>query len=150
MKITIGIDPDSKAHGVAIYENDKLTRLECFTLIQLMELFNFNYENELKNITIHIEDVLSMNAVFAQRQKRANWNTHGKMANSIGKCQQSQVELERLFEYLGLKVVKHKISKAWKKDKKQFELFTGWKSRSNEDTRSAAYFGYLGLTHPTS
>ena len=28
--------------------------------------------------------------------------------------------------------------------KKQFEKVTGWTGRSNEDTRSAAYFGWLG------
>ena len=60
--------------------------------------------------------------------------------------QQSQSELEGLFLYWDIKVVKHKISKMWKKDKNQFEKVTGWTDRSNEDTRSAAYFGFLGLS----
>jgi len=41
-------------------------------------------------------------------------------------------------------MVRHRVSKMWKKDKKQFELVTKWTGRSNEDTRSAAYFGWLG------
>jgi hypothetical protein len=43
--------------------------------------------------------------------------------------------------------VRHKVSKKWKDaaGKKEFERVTGWKGRSNEDTRSAAYFGYLGV-----
>jgi hypothetical protein len=79
------------------------------------------------------------------RDKKANIHIKLKMAQSIGMCKQSQIELERLFESKGVKVVKHKISKMWKKDKAQFEKVTGWTGRSNEDTRSAAYFGFLGL-----
>lgn len=140
-KIIIGIDPDSQAHGVAWYVDGKLTDLYSFTLIDLLTAFNTPPESS-KNIEVHIEDVCANNALFntANNQKIA-----GAMGRSIGKLQQSQVELERLFEFLEIKVVKHKISKMWKKDKSQFEKITGWTRRSNEDTRSAAYFGWLGV-----
>jgi len=140
MKLIIGIDPDSKAHGVAVYDDKELIDLRNMTLMQIID-----YTTWCGDITVHIEDVNAMSAVFAQRTKaRGNASVHMKMANSVGKCQQSQIELERFFEHKGIKVVKHKISKMWKKDRKQFEMVTGWTKQSNEDTRSAAYFGYLG------
>jgi hypothetical protein len=143
--IVIGIDPDSKAHGVATYEAGRLTKLECLSLPSLM-----NYFEALSfcmiHVSIHIEDVCGMSAVFRQRQSN-NAAVSMKMANSVGRCQQSQVEVERMAEHFGFEVVKHKISKCWKKDdKNQFKLVTGWKGRTNEDTRSAAYFGFLGLS----
>ena len=138
-KIIIGIDPDSKAHGVAIYVDGKLTNLESTPLMGVSALLLHD-----PTIEPHIEDVCEMNAVFRQRQG-SNQAVNMKIANSVGKCQQAQIELERVAEYYQIKVVKHKISKMWKKDKAQFEKVTGWKGRSNEDTRSAAYFGYLGL-----
>lgn len=136
--IILGVDPDSKAHGVAVYADGELVDLRCMTLIELM-----NYTDWDGSEVAHIENVCGMGAVFKQRQTK-NSNVNSSMAKRIGMCQQAQIELERLFDYLGVKVVKHKISKMWKKDKRQFELVTGWKGRSNEDTRSAAYFGWLG------
>ena len=144
-KIIIGIDPDSKAHGVAIYHNGELTELLNCTLLDLFRLVGdtfFDYIS-FNDFEIHIEDTCAMSAVFRQRQG-GNQAINMKMSNSIGKCQQSQIELERVFKSFNVKVVKHKISKMWKKDKAQFEKATGWTGRSNEDTRSAAYFGYLG------
>ena len=146
-KIIIGIDPDSKAHGVAVYLDGKLIGCEAMTLLSiyfmLTEWVNGVKNIDINDVTVHIENVCGMNAVFRQRQK-TNQAVSMKMSNGVGKCQQSQVELERVFEYFGVKIVKHKISKAWKKDKLQFEKVTGWTGRSNEDTRSSAYFGFIG------
>ena len=141
-KIIIGIDPDSKAHGVAVYIDGRLSRLECLTLYWLVDALDFYHGNDIE---IHIEDVCAMSAVFRQRQGN-NQAINMKMSNSIGKCQQSQIELERFIHHKMIKVVKHKISKMWKKDKAQFEKVTDWTGQSNEDTRSAAYFGWLGVT----
>ena len=140
-KIIIGIDPDSKAHGVAVYVDGKLDRLECSDLIGIVGFMESPIA--VDSIEFHIEDVCAMNAVFRQKQG-GNQAINMKLANNVGKCQQAQVELERFIEKYGFKIVKHKISKMWKKDKAQFEKVTGWTGRSNEDARSAAYFGWLG------
>ncbi len=140
-KYVIGIDPDSKAHGVALYVNGKLFSLGSMDLITVMSLAE-GYVN--RNVTVHMEDVCANSAVFR--------GGHGvrvqqSLARRLGMCQQSQVELERLFDHCEIKVVKHKISKKWKDakaGKAEFERLTGWTGRSNEDTRSAAYFGFLG------
>lgn len=141
VKNIIGIDPDSKAHGVALYVEGKLKFLQCMTLLEIMDMVS-----TLSDVEVHIENVCGMSAVFRQKQG-GNAAINMKMSNSVGKCQQSQVELERLFDRLGVNVVKHKISKSWKdrNGKAQFEKVTGWVGHTNEDTRSAAYFGFLGV-----
>ena len=146
--IIIGIDPDSKEHGVSVYVDGKLNDLKNLSLIGVMELLTSEEFNniDMSFIQAHIEDVCANNATFSKSFIK-NQAAFRKVTNSVGRCQQAQVELERMLSHLGVKVVKHKISSAWKKDKKQFELVTGWKGKSNEDTRSAAYFGYLGVTY---
>ena len=143
-KIIIGVDPDSKAHGVAVYKNGHLTDLSCSTLCQIIDFIVTT--KELKTITIefHIEDVCANNFVYA-RNNHGNKSVTSKIAMAIGRCQQSQTELMRALDEYNVKYVLHKPQKGnWAKDKATFENTTGWTDRSNEDTRSAAYFGWLG------
>lgn len=147
-KIVIGCDPDSKAHGVAIYVDKRITELKSMSLVELSLTIYKAQSLESNEISIHIEDVCANNAVFIKPKRSYSGKDLAEVkarSRTLGMCQQSQTEVERLADYLGVKVVKHKISKMWKKDKAQFEKVTGWKGRSNEDTRSAAYFGFLGL-----
>tara|TARA_R100000963_G_C4562870_1_gene51003 strand:+ start:53 stop:493 length:441 start_codon:yes stop_codon:yes gene_type:complete len=143
-KIIIGIDPDSKAHGVAIYSGKDLLTLKSMPLMELISELR-HYALGDYDLTVNIEDVSGVSAAFNARDRETNINVKLKMAQHIGMCKQSQAELERVCEWYKIKVVKHKISKTWKKDKVQFEKITGWSGRSNEDTRSAAYFGWLGV-----
>ena len=145
----IGIDPDSGKHGMALYAFGELVRLESMSLIDVMTMIDADFSaDEFDDIEVHIEDVNGVSAAFRAKGKAANINVKLKMAQHIGMCKQSQIELERLFEYYGIKVVKHRISKQWKGKggKVLFERVTGWDGRSNEDTRSAAYFGWIGVT----
>jgi hypothetical protein len=143
-KIVIGIDPDSDGHGFALYRNGELERLERLYLIDIIDWVNCNID-ELVITEFHIEDVCANNAAFAKRGVK-NPKAATAINRSVGKCQQAQIELERVLEHYGVKVVKHKISRMWKSQdgKEQFQRITGWKGRSNEDSRSAAYFGWLG------
>lgn len=143
-KIIIGIDPDSKAHGVAVYVGGHLNQLYSLTLPAFIGVLDF-YSDIDNDVEIHIEDVCANNAIF---RKGNGINVQQSIARRLGMVQQSQAEIERFVSgetYGNVKIVKHKISKMWKKDKTQFEKVTGWTGRSNEDTRSAAYFGFLGL-----
>ena len=145
-KYVIGIDPDSTAHGFSLYLNGHLDSLFSLTLVEIMSYIDDCFEGEESAITVHIEDVCANNAAF-KKGGVANARAGTAINRSIGKCQQSQIELERLFAFYQIKVVKHKISKKWKdakSGKAEFERLTGWAGSSNEDTRSAAYFGYLG------
>lgn len=143
-KYIIGIDPDSKAHGVASYDCGELLSLKSMTLLQLQEkLLALKKLPGFDEVEIHMENVCANNAVFRGGH---SVKVQQSLARRLGICQQSQVEIERLAESMGVPVVHHKISKKWKDQsgKAEFERLTGWTGRSNEDTRSAAYFGFLG------
>lgn len=140
-KIIIGCDPDSNKSGIAMYHCGELKYLECMPLVAIYRMFAqrdtdrvaFGYECEL-----HIEDLHS---------NKGFWHKGGSgAARKVGRCEQVQVEIERMAEHFGIKVVRHKVSKKWKDQagKKEFERNTGWTGRSNEDTRSAAWFGFIG------
>ena len=142
--IVIGIDPDSKASGVAVYSNGKLVRLKSMPLIEIYEFFKSNKFN-CNFIEVHIENVLENNRAFHKKGIK-NRSASTAVNNGVGRCQQVQQEIERFAEHFKFKIVRHKISSKWKsqKEKPIFERLTGWSERSNEDTRSAAYFGMIG------
>jgi len=144
-KIVIGVDPDSDKHGVAEYWDGKLVNLYSMRLMDLRDLLEDIKPRD--SIEIHIEDVCGIsNSGFHVRAKDP-LPVKLKKAENVGMCKQAQREVEYLAEYLGIKLIKHPISKRWKsqQEKIQFEKVTGWTGRSNEDTRSGAYMGYLGL-----
>lgn len=146
-KIIIGCDPDSSKSGIATYTNGNLSGVECLSLIDIY--FHFDdlcIRFEPSEIELHIENVKGVSGIFAQRTSGKGKAVALKMAQSVGMCKQIQTEVERIAEHFGIKVIRHKVSKMWKKDKAHFEELTGWTGRSNEDGRSAAYMGYLGLT----
>lgn len=147
-KYIIGIDPDSDKHGVAVYQDGELIRLTSMQLLGVKKFIDSLAKmNKIDSLEVHIEDVCANNAAFKKRGIK-NPKAGTAVNRGVGKCQQSQIELERLFTYYDITVIKHKISKKWKDaehGKEVFEKVTGWKGRSNEDTRSAAYFGYLGV-----
>ena len=142
--IIIGIDPDSKSHGVAVYRDGKLDLLCSRQLFGLFDMIN-TLKGEGK-IEIHIEDVCAINATFS-KQFVKNRRAETTVSRSVGMCQQAQAEVERMAEYLGVPVVKHPISSKWKDATTGNQIMAklGWPGKSNEDTRSAAYFGYLGV-----
>lgn len=146
-KIIFGCDPDSDQHGIAIYINGILDALLSMNSLEVFFYLDglVNCVKGKQEIEFHIEDVCANNSTFKKIGVK-NAIANQAVTRGIGKCQQAQIELERVLKHFKIKVVKHKISKMWKKDKAQFEKVTRWKSRSNEDTRSAAWFGYLGST----
>lgn len=141
MRIVIGIDPDTEKHGVAVFTNGRLADLRKFSLIEIIKEIIERKEDE--EMIFSIEDVCANNFIY-RRNKTSNQNININIARSVGACQQSQTELMRMLEHFNIKYVLHKPQRGnWAKDKAQFEKVTGWDKKSNEDTRSAAYFGYL-------
>lgn len=147
-KIIIGVDPDSSKHGVAVYIDGKLSLIKSMPTMELRDLIVGRSKNHPADIlVIHIENVCGVsNSGFHVRAKDP-LPVKLKKAENVGMCKQAQREVEFMAEHLGVKIVKHPISPQWKSQagKKMFERITGWTSRSNEDNRSAAYFGFLGL-----
>ena len=145
-KVIIGCDPDSSKSGIAVYKDGKLQYLKAMTIVELMSCFNHESAHS-KDVELHIENLKGVSAAFTGANAKQPQAVKMKMAQYVGMCKQVQTEVERIAEHFGIKVVHHKISKQWKDAKTGKSLFqraTGWEGKSNEDTRSAAYFGFLG------
>lgn len=97
-------------------------------------------------LTFIIEDVCHTNAVYRGRYNGKPLAVQRKMGVSVGRVQQSQIELMRLLEFFEVKYKLIKPCTNWgaTKYKKEFELATGWTGNSNPEKRAAAYYGYLG------
>ncbi|MBY6104890.1 hypothetical protein KUW19_00140 [Ferrimonas balearica] len=141
--IVFGIDPDSKAHGVAVYVDGQLAELHQLDLWDTYRAVELQALRHPGKVLVAIEDVTAQSFVYGRNAQR-NKAAHAKVANGVGRCQQAQAELERMLARLDVTITKHKPQAGnWAKSKPTFERLTGWTGRSNEDTRSAAYFGFI-------
>lgn len=144
MNIVFGIDPDAQAHGVAEYHDGNLISLDVLELVELVNRANAK-RGDGHSVSFSIENVLINKFVYGRNEvfKRA---VQSNIAMKIGRCQQAQVELMRVLDHYELPYVLHKPQKGnWADKRELFERVTGWKGRSNPDTRAAAYFGYLAI-----
>lgn len=142
MGVVVGVDPDSAAHGIAIYVDGVLAELKMLTLMEIIELLESHDRSEL---LFSIEDVRVNKFIYKRNEKRSK-AAQSHVGISVGKCQQACEELIRALDYYKIKYKLHKPQKGnWSKSANTFKLYTKWKGRSNEDTRSAAYFGFLAL-----
>mgnify|MGYP006263835337 CR=1 FL=1 len=144
--LTFGIDPDSEAHGVAIFADRRLVALNKMNLMGLMECFRNNLVSG-HALTVVVENVLA-NRFMYDRNDHARRAAATNIAMKVGRNQQAQIEVVRMCDFMGVpcKLIKPARDN-WANDKARFERFTGWRERSNADTRSAAYFGFLGLDY---
>lgn len=144
MSIVIGCDPDSDKHGLAVYMGGDLASLFNMQLHAIVEKY-LRPCGKYDDALWVIEDV-SANSFIYGRNTHSSKKVQSKIAMGVGKCQQAQVELVRMLEHHGIKYELHKPQRGnWAKNKAQFEKVTGWTGRSNEDTRSAAFMGWLAL-----
>jgi hypothetical protein len=141
MQIVIGVDPDSVAFGVAVYQDSVLTDLKMLPLVELVTLA----AGAPGDVLVSIENVMANQFVYARNQK-ASKAAQSKVAMSIGRCQQAQVELMRMLDHYQITYVLHKPQKGnWADKRMIFENATGWTRQSNADTRAAAFIGFLAL-----
>lgn len=142
--IVIGIDPDSDRMGLAVYVEKKLVICTTATIPKLIT----HYLPELQkqgDLLFSIENVLAQNYVYT-RNEQATKKAQGAVSNSIGRCQQNQKELMRWLEHYNIAYIAYKpTSGNWADNKVLFGRITGWKTRSNKESRSAAYFGWLAV-----
>lgn len=138
--IVVGIDPDAERHGVAIYEGGRLTELDTMYLVDIFERFI-----DATGVLFSVENVTA-NKFLYRRNRNSSRAVEHKVAMSVGRNQQAQVELLRVIEYMQHPHVLYRpTGRNWAENKALFEQRTGWAGRSNKDTRSAAYFGYCAL-----
>lgn len=143
-KIVFGIDPDAERFGVAVYIDGKIDRLYQATAPEIIrDVCHLRKDSE---ILFSIENVMANQTVY-ERNRHENKEAQSKIAMRIGRNQQSQVELQRWLDFYEIPYVLHRPQKGnWKDKRGLFERLTGWKKSSNQDTRAAAFFGYLALS----
>lgn len=141
-KMIIGIDPDSKKHGVAVFADGVLTQM---TNLELMKLKGYicAAREAGHHVECAVEHVHGNTSTFRTNHKD-NKNQSAKKGHGVGMVHQASVELCRMLDHIDVPYTLYRISKRWKgqSDKRFFELATGWTKSSNEDNRSAAYFGF--------
>jgi hypothetical protein len=145
----VGIDPDSKKHGVAVFNQGELIRLCTMNTPRIVSELIPNlsvHANATKSgILFAIENVLQNDFIYTRNTKSTK-AAQSKVALHVGRCQQSLQELMAWLEHLKIPFVLHApTSRNWHDNKPLFEQRTGWGKPSNDDTRSAAYFGWLEL-----
>lgn len=134
----IGVDPDSERHGVAEFINGNLVHLDTWALVDFIQKLS-----DVTDTIVSMENVMSNQFVYG-RNRKASKAAQSKVAMHVGRCQQSQVELMRLLDYLDVPYQLISPTRGnWAKNRAQFESVTGWTGSSNADTRSAAFFGFL-------
>lgn len=141
-KYTVGIDPDGDKHGVAIYLNGKLVKLAMMNAVQIVNQIILPYKDQ--DLLFAIENVNTTNKIFDKHLTK-NSKVDMEIARKVGRNQQAQLELEMWLDFYQVKYKRYKPSSEWKKTENLFKRITGWTGRSNEDKRSAAYFGMLAV-----
>jgi hypothetical protein len=152
-KHVVGIDPDVERHGFALYTDGNLVECTTKTTIETV-LFASEMRGSFAgvmrgSVLFSIENVMANSFVYSRNQKSTK-QAECKVALSIGRNQQAQAELQKWLDYYSIPYVLHKPQAGnWKTDKEAFEKITGWTGRSNDDSRSAAFFGYKALVDMT-
>ena len=147
-KLIIGVDPDSGKNGVSFYEDGELFDLKSLSTLEFcFYIGDLLIDEKPEDIQIHIEDLNSIRCSSFNYRPKDTIRVKAKKSESVGKCKQAQTEIENIAAHFGIEVVKHRVSSKWKsqKEKAEFQQLTGWTKNSNEDNRSAAYFGYIGV-----
>ena len=140
--IVIGVDPDSDKHGVAIYEEGILQRLDVLETFDLYLLAEKSVADLPTRLVV--EDAASQNFIYS-RNTHKNPKVQADIHRRTGRCQQAQVELVRMLQRLPIDLMLIKPLKGnWATNEKQFRQVTGWNGRSSGDKRSAAFFGWMG------
>lgn len=147
-KVCVGVDPDSEAHGIGVYRDGELVVCASATTCAII-LDHLPVWREWGDVVFSIENVMANNFCYdIKLPKNTPAHTRKKIEQDrmrkTGRCQQAQVELMRWLDRHQVPYVLHKPQSGnWSKNKALFERITGWTGRSNEDSRSGAYFGWL-------
>ena len=158
-KVSIGVDPDSKKSGFAVFVDGKLESLHNLA-IEDVEAFLEPFNRE--TTVVHVEDVTKRTSAFTALAitgiklpasptarvyiTKSQLLRALKIAQDVGRNKASEENVVNIIRKLGHTVKLHEPSKKWKEgaEAKEFKRITGWSGRSNPETRSASWFGYIG------
>ena len=137
-KLYIGIDPDTKKNGVAYwYKQSKRLELENLSFFDLFE--------SLKSLKIRHEITVIIDAGWLNKTNfhvtGTNKRVNGKIGERVGANHETGKKIAEMCVYLGIEYILHKPVKS-KVDKELFEKITGYKGRTNQETRDAGILVY--------
>ncbi|MCU7962401.1 hypothetical protein L5M28_07390 [Shewanella sp. SW32] len=145
MSLTIGIDPDLKASGVAIVVRNKISELKNMPFPELIEYITaLAADNE---ITVKLEDVNAWSSV----KHRAGTGPAAmrKISQNVGQVKAVATLIKQSLNSKGIEVhlvkpLRGEVKMQAKKNSAYFNKLTGWTGRSNEDNRDAALIALHG------
>lgn len=132
-KIYIGIDPDTVKNGVAIWYPKKqqleLNNLKFFDLFEL-----------IKSMKIRNEIIVIIDAGWLNKSNfhvtGTNKNVNGKIGERVGANHETGKKIAEMCDYLGVAYELNRPTRS-KVNKEVFEKITGYKGRTNQETRDA-------------
>ncbi len=152
IEYVVGIDPDCKKSGFAFYKAGRLVALRNYDFAEYAEKLQVVFkENGITpdNCILVIEDGNMIKTIYAEHRD-SRPNVYAEKARNVGRVQEMATCMIILAEYFGYTVYQEKPQKGnWAPADMtaQFKAATGWKKQSNPETRSAAFFGFLGLSY---
>lgn len=144
--LIIGIDPDTKKHGVAVVKDGIIQQLHTLGNKSLIELLSeLSVQNQLR---IKLEDINALKPVI-QRPGQSR-NQMMKIAQNIGAVKYAAELLVQELTAAGFTVemvLPLQGARSGKRYKSEaFNRLTGWNGKSNADNRDAAMIALYG--HP--
>jgi len=142
--LVVGIDPDSKKHGVAILSGTKIIMMGSLDTDALVS--RLTIEAKLSKLLIKLEDVNRVSAIY-QRPGTSRQQML-KIAQNVGACKVVAKQLLERLVSAGLRVnmvnplprgLSGKIH-----TNESFCRLTGWAGKTNGDNRDAAMIAFNG------
>ena len=140
MSVVVGVDPDSKKYGVAVYIDGDLFELLNLDIVAMVQFIRD------RSVDFYaVEDVKSNGFMYA-RNNNKNKSVAMNIAQKVGQCKQAQAHLCEFLRAADQQIVPVGPKRGnWAKNKTIFEAATGWKGCSNEDTRAAAFIAWTAM-----
>lgn len=144
--ITIGIDPDMIASGLAVVSGKQITKLHSVRLPNLVATIQAIGSPD--EVIIKLENPEANKGLFASHAAK-NKAVSIKVAMSVGKVQSTAHHIQEMLIAAGYPVklvtpLKGPLKRQAKDDAEYFNRITGWTGRSNQDQRDAALIALWG------
>lgn len=140
-RLYIGVDPDTAKNGVAFWYKDsqkeQKLELENRTFFELFDVLKES--KKWFDITVIIDAGWLNKTNF--HVIGTNKNVNGKIGERVGANHQVGKKIAEMCDYLGIVYQLHKPTKS-KVNKATFEAITGYKGRTNQETRDAGMLVY--------
>ena len=135
--LIVGIDPDVDKNGVAIVDGNTGKLIDLLNLCEMNYLEFLSVYHKQINKVVFSAGWLNKKINF-HRVKEQTRSVSERQAKDVGLNHQVGITLMRLtYAMYGLPIQQLKPDSAKVKTRAKFEIYTGWKGLSNQETRDA-------------